>query len=331
MIRGIALAALMVSIATIGLVAITRPEVFGQAPGEPGRSVLEESPAAGTPRSILEESLRRHDATSGDENAGPHAAPGERGTSSPHDSPEALYAEFVAACATQKPSRVAACLSPDSQATMAMTIVAAAMELEFDPQRAEPVRKALAAHGIDPKSLPAQRLSFDYRLSAGEDIEKLWQDEVMPRIRNVPDLIADLEPLLQDVGHKEPYYATIALEMATFDNQKFGFLRNLNLERDSATAIVRTRQFQQVSPAYASPSHAAAPAYPAYAPTHTAWKKISFTRIDGKWYLAKFDEIIDESAANGPPVYDPSVNDGPPGYTPPIAPSGPLPLPGPPR
>jgi hypothetical protein len=315
MIRGIALAAVMVSIATIGLVAITRPEVFGQVPGEPGRSILQESAAA-------------QDAASGNENAlRQAAAPAERGASSPHDSPEALYAEFVAACAQEKCSHVAACLSPEFQTTWATLFVVGAIELEFDAQLAEPVRKALATHGIDPAVMPAVLLGADYGTTTKEEFETRWKKEVMPRIRDVPALIADLEPLLRSAAKRDESNSNVSYVLSTgaFGNQKYGFLRGLNVERDSATATVRVQRTPIVVPFDGAPP-------PFINPTpQTAWMKITFTRIDGKWYLASFDNIADESAASRPAAYDPRVNNGPPVYEPPIAPSAQFPLPGPPQ
>jgi hypothetical protein len=207
--------------------------------------------------------------------------------SSPHDSPEAIYAEFVAASNEKKYSRAVACLPPEHQAAVAMTVVAAALQLEFEPQFSEPLRQTLAAHGIDLKSLPILSFGPERSPASFAETEANWKKEVAPRIRNVPALVADIELIFQKAAEREVPVPTWALQSATYGEQKLGFLRNLKVERQTATAAVRVQRRQ----AY-MPNH-----YPTMPPQlDTAWVTITFQSIDGKWYLAKFDEFVDESA-----------------------------------
>lgn len=260
------------------LIVLDWPLSFAQSP----------APQAVTPKGI---EIERQLGIAGKSLAGdpPRYEPAKK--TSPHDSPESIYAEFVAASNDKKYSRAVACLPPENQGTVAMIVVSAALELEFDTQLAEPVRQTLAAHGIDLKSLPVLSFGPERSPASFEETEAYWKKEIAPRIRDVPALVADIESIFRKAAERELPVPIWALQSATFGEQKLGFLRNLKVERDTATAAVRIQRPQ----AYV-PNH-----YPGMPPQQqTAWVKITFQSIDGKWYLAKLD---DESANQDSPPH----------------------------
>jgi hypothetical protein len=290
--RHIAWSATVLVAATAVVIALDWPHSLAQSPvvqPAPGTSVLEQPtdpiPSVGA-RSPQGDSPR-HEAKT---------------RTSPHDSPETIYAEFVAACAEKNGARAIACLAPEWQASTTGFIVAETLDLEFDAPSAEPLRKALGTHGLDPTTMPTSWLRKRKDWAGSEESTNEWKEQIAPRIRNIPALIADLEPILKDAAKRNIACAQWALHFATFSGQTYGFLRELKTSGDSATASARTQQHVTIRVSEGMP-----PTLWNRPPT-TVWTTITFQSINDKWYLAKFDvdfaAVSPESIqpANVPPI-----------------------------